>query len=227
MTKTLLAFDTSTNACSVALLHGCNCTDRFEIAPRRHTDLVLSMIDELLGEAGITIRDVTGIAYGCGPGSFMGARLATSIAQGLAYGVGCEVMPVSSLQVLAQQAHREHGVDSVLAAWDARMGEIYWGSYQVDVRGLMVPYDIEDRLSAPVDITVETKGRSLVGNAWSVYSKELANYLIDNADNSYTDIYPHSAAILELARTLMSEKSVKPLVAEPVYLRHNVAHCRD
>jgi len=127
----ILAFETATQACSAALCIDSTIIERFQVAPRKHSDLILPMIDEVLREAGVTLDQVDAIAVGIGPGSFMGVRLAVGIAQSLAFGQDKRVIPVSTLQILAQTAHRELKMDQVLAAWDARMGEMYWSAYQL------------------------------------------------------------------------------------------------
>ena len=133
----LLAIDTSEDACSAALCVGDEILERFEIAPRRHTELILPMMDGLLAEAGLSLRGLDALAFARGPGSFTGIRIATSIVQGAALGAGLAVVPVSSLQALAQGARRLHGAGQVLSALDARMREVYWGAYRADDAGIM------------------------------------------------------------------------------------------
>ena len=119
----LLALDTATEACSAALLIGDDIIERSEIAPRRHAELILPMIESLLGEAGISRRQIDAIAVGRGPGAFTGVRLAISVAQGLALGLDVPVVPVSSLAALAQDAPTD--IDApILAVIDARMAHI-------------------------------------------------------------------------------------------------------
>ena len=120
----LLAIDTSEDACSAALCVGDEILERFEIAPRRHTELILPMMDGLLKEAGLSLRGLDALAFARGPGSFTGVRIATAIVQGVALGAGLAVVPVSSLQALAQGARRVHGAGQVLSALDARMREV-------------------------------------------------------------------------------------------------------
>ena len=134
---TLLALDTATDACSVALWVNGKSYERFDVVPRRHSDLILPMIDALLAEANASLADVDAIAFGCGPGSFMGVRLATSVAQGLAFGLDCLVVLVSTLQGLAQAAYQVTKAERIMAGWDARMGAIYWGAYCLGEAGIM------------------------------------------------------------------------------------------
>ena len=128
---TLLALDTATEACSAALLHGGRLYHRYEVIPRMHAQRLLPMIDELLVEAGIALKQVDALVFGRGPGAFTGVRIATGMVQGLAFATGKPVIGISNLAALAQRAWREHGAQNVCAAIDARMDEVYWGCYQL------------------------------------------------------------------------------------------------
>lgn len=129
---TLLALDTATEACSVALLHEGRVLARYEVIPRLHAQRVLPMVQELLDEAGIALSAVDAIAFGRGPGAFTGVRIAVGVVQGLAFALQRPVLPVSSLALLAQRAYREQGASQVAAAIDARMDEVYWGCYRLE-----------------------------------------------------------------------------------------------
>ena len=129
----ILAIDTATEACSVALnLHG-TVTQRFEIAPNGHSKLVLDMAESLLKQCGLDLQQLDALAVDVGPGSFTGLRIGVGVAQGLAYGAGRKVIPVGSLDALAHgvfyEASHEASQATVLAAIDARMGQIYYGLY--------------------------------------------------------------------------------------------------
>lgn len=205
MSARILAFDTATTACTVALNIGNEIHERFEIAPRLHSELIIPMINDLLVEASIKLHDLDAIAFGCGPGSFMGVRIATGIAQGLAFGIEKPVIPVSTLQTLAQTAYQETKAKNILAGWDARMHEIYWGAYQLGENGLMEAL-IPDRLDKPDAVQLPKGGEWLtVGNAWA------------------NDFFPHAGAMVQVAlekyrrgEVLRAEK------AEPTYLRDKV-----
>jgi len=156
----LLALDTSTEACTVALLAGGVVYERHEIIPRRHNQEILSMVKALLIEANTALTDLDAIVFGCGPGSFTGVRIAASVTQGLAFGAGLPVTPVSTLQTLAQGAYRELGAQQVLTGWDARMDEVYWGQYALDSsEQIMLPL-IEDGLYAPDAVPLPASGGS-------------------------------------------------------------------
>ena len=127
---TLLALDTATEACSAALLHEGRLLQRFEVIPRMHAQRLLPMLEELLAESGLPLSAVDCLVFGRGPGAFTGVRIATGLAQGLAFSIQRPVIAISDLAALAQQAWRVYGAERVAAAIDARMDEVYWGCYQ-------------------------------------------------------------------------------------------------
>jgi tRNA threonylcarbamoyladenosine biosynthesis protein TsaB len=143
----LLALETATESCSVALLAGERLFVRSEIAPRRHAELLLPMCEEVLGEAGLARRDLDALAVGCGPGAFTGVRLAISAAQGIALALDIPVAPVSSLAALALQAP-DNGA-AILAVIDARMGEIYAGAFRRTGDGLVEAIGPESAAAGP------------------------------------------------------------------------------
>jgi tRNA threonylcarbamoyladenosine biosynthesis protein TsaB len=124
---TLLALDTATEACSVAVLHDGRVHSHYEVIPRLHAQRLLPMIKQIMAEAGAPLSAIDAIAFGRGPGAFTGVRIAIGVVQGLAFGLDRPVLPVSNLAVLAQGAYRLHGARQVAAAIDARMDEVYWG----------------------------------------------------------------------------------------------------
>jgi tRNA threonylcarbamoyladenosine biosynthesis protein TsaB len=135
----ILAIDTSGEACSAALLTEKGLQQRLALEPRRHADLILGMVAALMEEADLRLRDLDALAFGRGPGSFTGVRIATAVVQGLAFGADLPVVPVSTLAGLAQGQHRRQGARQCLAALDARMGELYWGRYVLDSSGPDAP----------------------------------------------------------------------------------------
>lgn len=133
----ILAIDTSTDACSVALYLNNRVESKSCIAPKKHTELILPMIRDLIQNAALVLQDLDALAFGCGPGSFTGIRIASGIIQGLGYGLNKPILPVSTLRAIAQGAYHKKGSKEVLAILDARMQEVYWGLYKVDDCGIM------------------------------------------------------------------------------------------
>lgn len=205
----ILCFDTATDACSVALQVGEQRFARHEIAPRLHSQLLLPMIQSLITEAKITIADLHAIAFGCGPGSFMGVRLATGIAQGLAFGLSIPIIPISTLQVIAQAAYEKTGAKQIVSGWDARMQEVYWGKYVCDENNIMQSQQ-EDALCTVEKIDKDSfiaLGFHFAGNIFS------------------DDTYPSAIAMLTIAKQKYSNQDVVSSEnAHPHYVRHHVVH---
>ena len=215
----ILAVETATAACSAAIWLNGNIKWRFEIAPQRHSEIILILIDELLIEAGIQLKEVDAVAFGCGPGSFMGVRIATSIAQGIAYGIDRPVIPISTLQALAQSAYQKTKSERVIAGWDARMDSIYWGGYQVNEYGIMQAI-IGDQLSKPAAIEFAGDDWIAVGNAWEVY----ANFLKVSFKAAHSNIYPDAASVILIANQKLIQGDIfQPEKAKPIYILETVA----
>ncbi len=218
----ILAFDTATNACTVALQLGDKVLMDHRIIPRQHSKQLLPMIAQLLDGEQLTIGDLDAIACGIGPGSFMGVRLAVSVAQGLAYAQQVPIIPLSTLQVVAQTAYQKNQAKQVLSAWDARMDELYWGAYRYE-DGVM-RCATEDQLSKPGDWQWQESGRWLcAGNAWSVYQHQLQlpEQVLMSAEAS--DLYPEAGAMLSLAQhALDAGETVDALSLQPNYIRQQV-----
>ncbi len=226
MSVALLAIDTTEDACSAALLIDDALEERFEIAPRRHSELILPMMDALLAAAGLRLSDLDALAFGRGPGAFTGLRIAAAVAQGAAFGAGLPVVPVSSLQALAQGARRVHGADRVLAAFDARMGEVYWGAFAADADGVMRAA-LDESVCAPDKVPLPAPGAwHAAGSGWSAYPDALAArcgepVLVDAA------ALVHAQDVAALAARLFREGAAVPAEeALPVYLRNQVAWAR-
>lgn len=133
----VLAIDTATHACSVALLIDSQVIVRHEVLERAHTRLLMPMIDSVLKEANLSLSQIELLAYGCGPGSFTGVRIASAVIQGLSVGLKKPIVPISSLRALAQGVYRRYSESNVLAVFDARMQELYCGYYAIDEYGIM------------------------------------------------------------------------------------------
>ena len=223
MTMNLLAIDTATECCSAALLCGERLIERSELAPRRHAELILPMIDSLLVEAGLSRRSLDGIAVGRGPGAFTGVRLGISVAQGLALGLDIPVVPVSSLAALAQDAPDATG-DSILAVIDARMGEIYAGAFRRDNNGLVAPLMDEMVGRATEFIFPQSKNWTVVGTGWAAYHAALAARLAAPPRLADGARYPQARSVAHLALPqFVAGQGVSPEYALPVYLRDKVA----
>ncbi len=220
----LLAIDTSTEACSAALWVDGRILERFEVAPRKHAELLLPMIDELLLEAELPRSALDAIVFGRGPGSFTGVRLAASVAQGLAFGLGIPVIPLSSLAALAQAEADEHPGLPIAAMIDARMGEIYLGLYKPDAEGLVVALNAE-RVLPPEQVQLGTEAQwRAVGSGWQTYGKALSGELGSRLQGQPQPRYPRAAALLKLAqREARSSRWQTPEHAQPLYLRDKVA----
>jgi len=144
----LLALDTSTEACTVAIAVDGRAMERFSVGGN-HSEQILPMVQELLAEAGASLKELDAVVFGRGPGSFTGLRIAAGVTQGLAFGADRPVVPVSSLAALAQGQN----ADRVLAAFDARMQQVYWGAY-VRGPGGLVELTGEESVLAPSEIGV-------------------------------------------------------------------------
>ncbi len=219
---TILALEASTEACCCALFQdGKTVSSHFELAPRRHSAIILDRIDRLFLHSGISKAAVQAVAFGSGPGSFMGVRLATGVAQGLSYAWDVPVISISTLQIIAQSAYMECNVKKVIVGWDARMNGIYWGVYEANSVNDMVAVS-GDQLSDPKDIPAELINKiPLVGNGWATYKDQL------RASNhaQFKLIYPdmrHMGMILR--QKFQNHEFVTSERAAPTYLRNNVAH---
>lgn len=217
----LLAIDTSTEACSAALYLDGETSSRYELAPRRHAELILPMVDSLLAGAGMQLIDLDAIAFGRGPGSFTGLRIATGIAQGLAFAANLPLVPVSTLAALAWTKKDKAGY--IAAAVDARMNEIYFGLYQT---GDAIELIGEERVLAPDKITVPATVTTCfgAGSGWARYSDSLSGTFSNRLTGYDGECYPHAAAIAVLAvPAVLDGETIKPGDAMPVYLRDKVA----
>lgn len=217
---TLLALDTATEACSVALLHEGEVISHYEVIPRLHAQKLLPMIQHLLGEAGIALSALDAIGFGRGPGAFTGVRIAIGVVQGLAFALDRPVLPVSNLAVLAQRAWREHGQSQVAAAIDARMDEVYWGCYR-ETAGEMRLLGAEAVLAPDVaDLPAGADGDWFgAGTGWG-YAERIAL----KPAGLDASLLPHARDLLELARFAWARgEGLAADLAQPVYLRDQVA----
>lgn len=217
----LLAFELSTEACSVAVHVDGQVRERFEIAPRRHAELALPWAEELLAEAGIARSQLDAIALGRGPGAFTGVRLAIALAQGVALALDRPLIPVSTLQALAMRAPAEAG--QVLAAIDARMGEVYVARYQ-QVDGLPWLQDAE-RVCPPQAVVLPEGIRCAgVGTGFAAAEGAIAAQLGPALSSVDATALPRASDVLALALPMLARgEAIAPERVEPAYLRDNVA----
>jgi tRNA threonylcarbamoyladenosine biosynthesis protein TsaB len=212
----ILAIDCTTDACSAALLLDDDITELFEIAPKKHTQLILPMIEKLLQQASIKITNLSAIAFGCGPGSFTGVRVAASIAQGLAFGANLPVVPVSSLRALAQRAHRAYHKSKIIVALDARMDEVYLGYYQLNQNGIMEKAQNDALISVKTafDLTLKDTEWFLAGDVWhTILAAEEHTMLLPR-------VQLHAKDIAKIAyEEYLAGNAVDAAEALPVYLR--------
>jgi tRNA threonylcarbamoyladenosine biosynthesis protein TsaB len=219
----LLAVETATDACSAALFIDGVISECFEIAPRCHTKLVLPMIDRLMSNAGLKPRDLDALAFGRGPGSFTGVRIATAVIQGIAFGADLPVVPVSTLQAIAQDVF-DRSEDSVaFTAMDARMDEIFQGVYQRDASGFAELVGIESVTPAAWYVVPDLIGVGC-GSGWAVYQQQLTKLFAGRLSRIEADILPGASAIARLgARGFELGLAVSVEQAMPVYIRDQVA----
>jgi tRNA threonylcarbamoyladenosine biosynthesis protein TsaB len=219
----LLAVETSTEACSAALFIDGEIRERFELAPQKHTRLILPMIDGLMAEAGLKPRQLDALAFSRGPGSFTGVRIATGVIQGIALGADLPVVPVSTLAAIAQDFFDHNDDNAAFVAMDARMGEIFWGVYRRDALGYAEL--IGDEAVTPAD-SVEFPDLAGVGigSGWGVYPQELMARLGGLVSRYQAELLPRAGAIARLgARGFEQGLAVAVEQAMPVYLRDKVA----
>ncbi|MGF1679713.1 tRNA (adenosine(37)-N6)-threonylcarbamoyltransferase complex dimerization subunit type 1 TsaB [Photobacterium minamisatsumaniensis] len=224
MSTKILAVDTATENCSVALMVGNDIISRCEYAPREHTTKILPMVDAVLADGGVSLSQLDALAFGRGPGSFTGVRIGIGIAQGLAFGADLPMLGVSTLAAMAQGTYRTHQAEQVLAAIDARMGEIYWGQY---IRQNDGDWAIKDReIVVKPEILLEQfqAGNGTwftAGTGWDSYAELLAQLHAVQVKGSI--LYPDSVDMVHLARYALARgETVAAEEASPVYVRDTV-----
>ncbi len=218
----LLAIDTSSDACSVALQVGEKLSEKHAVEPREHTRILVPMIDELLRDAGVKLSELDAVVLGNGPGSFIGMRIGASVAQGICYGAGLKIVPVSSLAAIAAEVIAEHGADRMLVAQDARMHEVYLGRFGRDADGLpLAGGDEEIRRVGIFDDLADNYVAA--GGAW----KKFPELLAENRDriSDVVDIeVPRARHLLRCgAKDLDNGRAIAPDALLPSYIRVKVA----
>ncbi len=222
----ILALDTSSSACSVAFLSDHESRIRHELVPLQQASYLLSYIEET---AAKELAALDALAWGCGPGSFTGLRIAASAIQALGFARKLPIINVSSLAALAQTAYQEYGWKQLGVAVDARMNEIYWGAYQINQEGfaeLLSPEGLysPEQLSQVIENTFDnSRPWQGVGNAWSVYHSELKNCIINFPIQNDPLCLPQALAVAALGRLkYLKGESRHSFDALPTYLRDNV-----
>lgn len=215
----LLALDTSTEFLSLALWYNGQALVRELLAGQKHSELVLPLLSELLAEAAWSVADLDGIAFGEGPGSFTGLRIACGITQGLAFGADLPVVGVCTLEALAQQA----GKQQVIACLDARMSEVYHAMYErngedwnvIAAPGLYPPAQVP---------RVEGTEWCAVGSGWKVFGEVLDDVYAGQVAQYIPDVYPLARHMAELAAPRFARGEGKAAhEAAPFYIRNKVA----
>ena len=221
---TLLAIDTSTDACSVALLSAGSIHQQVIFKPREHTQQLLPLVEQLLSSQGVSLKQLDAIAFGCGPGSFTGLRICISVVQGLAYAIDCPVIPVSTLKAMAQASVRERiaqSTDTIVPALDARMEEVYWAAFQQQTPSGRLVTVAKEQVAAPADIdfsSFSTASLCALGSGWRYDDLRLMQ-----PQTCHASYYPQAHDIAELGLIEFNAGNVtSPLAATPMYLRNDV-----
>lgn len=210
----ILAIDTATNACSAALLNNDKIFERFEIAPRQHTQLLLPMIEEVLKNGATKVSDLDAIAFVAGPGSFTGIRIATSMAQGLSLGLNIPVIALSSLLVLALGARKRFEHTEVLPCIDARREQVYWAHYSFE----NVSENLEPVIIVQDNLTHADEMLAAMPSNGLIYGTG-----VDNMVNSETPNYPRASDLLEIAAARLAGGSFSLAGdAQAIYFRRGL-----
>ena len=218
----LLAIDTSSNACSVAVQVGDENFQKHVVEPREHTKILVPMIERLLQEAGVALSDLDAVVLGNGPGSFIGMRIGASVAQGICHGAGLRIVPVSSLAAIAAEVICEHGAEKILVAQDARMHQIYLGRFHADA-GRLRQADNEEVICGIGPLTVPDAGYVAAGAGWNTYPELLVqnSHLISATAEV---IYPRARYLLQLGdNAKQAGRAIPPDALVPAYIRSKVA----
>lgn len=216
----ILAIETSSELASCALLSGDSVVARESGGVRTHSQALLPMVQELLTESGLRLDQVDAVAFGAGPGSFTGVRTACGVAQGLAFGLDLPVLPLITLEAMAEACRAKSGATEVLAVLDARMNEVYWAQYRFDGVWRVVA---EPVLSAPELVQpVAAAGLAACGNGFAAYPDAFAGK--DFAAQADSSIVPHARELARIgAAAFAAGLGVPAAQAQPLYLRNKIA----
>ncbi len=220
----ILAIDTVTEMCSVAVSNNDEVFSISELVKQRHTETVLPMVQQVLEQAGLSLAQITTLAFDRGPGSFTGLRVGAGVVQGLALAQDIPVIPVSSLAVLAQGAYRQNQQAQVLACMDARRNEVYWACYELH-NGLMAAVGEEYVTGADLVATPAQSPWYGIGTGFASYYDELSQNCQVNVTDYDAMRYPLAEDMLPLAQAAWEAgNSIAPNEAIPIYLRDDVTH---
>lgn len=219
MTNTILAIETATSACSAAITVNGQTTQLLEVGNNIHSKLLLQMVSDLLQQAEVEVSQLNAVAVGQGPGSFTGLRIGVGVAQGIAYGAGCPMIGISSLDALANQATKGR----VIAAVDARMGEVYWCEYELQSEQLLRISSLQ--VSKPELIESDFEDEiQILGNAWKEYEDQFSPSLKSRAKIVDEQKFPQASSLLVLAeRAYQQGELISPIDFAPEYVRNDVA----
>ncbi len=217
----LLAIDTTTEACSAALHIEGNILEKYEVAPRKHAELILPMVDALLCDAGVSLTDLDALAFARGPGAFTGVRISTSVIQGLAYAADLPVVPVSTLAALAQGANSD--TRTIISAIDARMDEIYWGLFSFGVDNIVSSIS-QEMLAKPEEFGINLNTPCFgIGTGWGKFGAILSANVGANLKGYNPEHLPRASDVLTIAvKEFHAGNVVDAINALPVYLRNKV-----
>lgn len=220
----ILAIDTATEACSVALLTGDKTFSNRVITPQGHTKVLLDMCTDMLNQANLKKTDLDYVACGKGPGSFTGVRIGVGVAQGLSFGLSVKIIPVSNLQILAQGCIRSYECNRIIVAADAKMGEVYLGIFE-NKNGIAEQLTEEVVCSPEKALEIIAQFFNddnwlLTGSGFNTYS-EFKTLIEKNNVNLSADLLPNSLDMLPFAIQHI-ENAVSPELVVPTYLRNQV-----
>jgi len=249
----ILAIDTSTEACSAALLIDGEVTSQYQLAPREHSRLILKIIDKLLADANVPVKSLDAIAFGRGPGSFMGLRISAGVVQGIAFAHDIPVIPISTLKTMAQRAYEKTSIENILVAIDARMDEVYWAAYSLLSQQWITDGEecviSPDKIQLPTMLSNQDITWVAAGSGWGSYAERLLA-VVDKGQGALSDkelgqkqfkqkqfkhekfkpaeilvdCFPSAEVMVKLAvQEFEAGNTITAAHAIPVYLRNDVA----
>ncbi|WHL25243.1 MAG: tRNA (adenosine(37)-N6)-threonylcarbamoyltransferase complex dimerization subunit type 1 TsaB [Candidatus Blochmannia vicinus] len=230
MSTRILAFDTTTELCSVALMIDHHIYDHKIVALRRHSEKILPMINKLLSEVGVTLQSLDCIIFNRGPGSFVGVRIGICVAQGLALGADLPLVEVSSLVVLAQGAWRIFSIKQIISTIDARMGELYCARYRMSDNDCWICYSNESIMTAEIIAAELTSYNTMLQGSWVLAGTGWNNYSVLEHIKVSDTIFLRKIVMSPEARDMLplgmhswrNKMFLTPSQVQPVYLRNKI-----